>query len=152
MTVKPRIMVGVDNSAGATAALSWAAQRAQANDWQLDAVFVMGAERSYGPSAHRRQGLDDDLRVLAVDRILQRCPTDDCTIRIIDAQARGGLVRALRRASAGAEVLVIGQADAELHRNLGRDLAAPGGCPVVIVNLDGSSHWLTGDPVLVEDW
>jgi hypothetical protein len=148
--VKQRIVVGVDNSAGATAALTWAAYYAAQRGYALEAVFVMGAERTYGPASTHARDIDDEMRIRAVERILERCPGTDCKVRIINAVARGGLARTLREASLGAEVLVIGEADSALHLNLARDLSAPGGSPLVEIDTRGRAHWVTRDPDRVD--
>lgn len=135
-----RIVVGVDNSAGAVTALAWAASYAEAHSCRLEAVFVMGAERPYGPPRRNSPDLDAEMRVHAVESILKRNPSSDFTIRIVDAPRRGGLVEALRAAAEGAGLLAIGEADSQLHAGLAEDLSAAAACPVVEVRLDGDAR------------
>jgi nucleotide-binding universal stress UspA family protein len=137
---RPTIVVGVSGSPASAGALRWAAEESRHLGGQLKVVLIWSAEqRAYyappvpaqEPGARRRQA--SDALAATVDAVLGQRPHCGLSLQA----AEGSAERALVRLSAGADLLVLGSATAQLAgRPLGpvvRTCLSRARCPVVVV-------------------
>ncbi|MGW2817214.1 universal stress protein [Streptomyces sp. NPDC001415] len=138
----PRVVVGVDGSPASYEALRWAVRHARLIGATVDAVAAYDIPGAAGWSAPAvdaeldetlaRQDLDDEIRKV----VLQ---TGDVPME--QHLVRGGAAQALIEASAGAELLVVGNRGrggfaSLLLGSVSQQCATHASCPVVIVRPD----------------
>ena len=140
----PVIVVGVSGSAASARALRWAADEAARRHAELRIVFIWEPEQRafYAPglsegerARHQRESertLESTLR-----RVLGPGSLDDVTVEIVEGMAE----RLLVERSAGADLLVLGEASGQLSgRSAGpaiRTALSRAHCPVVVVGPEG---------------
>lgn len=134
-----RIVVGVDESAAARAALRWAATEALMRTAVLHVVYawrppVPGV--GIGMPAGGIMAEDADREQVAATRILTEIVQDelggvDPAIR--GSVGRGQAARVLLEAAAGADLLVLGSSSGVSTGSMLRHLTHHAACPVVIV-------------------
>lgn len=152
-TQRGAVVVGVDGSETATAALSWAAREAVLRQRPLHVVHVF-VWPTMSVSLHGTRelpGLRD-----AADRILaaavEQAGTVAPGVQVSGAVVSGGAAEVLVARSAGAELLVVGSRglgrfSGLLLGSVGVQTAAHADCPVVVVRPD--SHQPRSGPVVV---
>lgn len=128
------LIVGLDQSRGWTAVLAAALLLGTAADTSVEAIRVVGRETSLS----ERDRMASEIRDVA--RSLRSTPAIAAEVIV------GSPERELRRASVGAELLVLGARGATSGRRLllgsvVQSLLQSAGCPVVVVrDLDGAAN------------
>jgi nucleotide-binding universal stress UspA family protein len=144
---RPRIVVGVDGSSSAQAALRWAARQARLTGSEVAAVTAWHLPVAYGvpmPVQPLADARDIARRVLqtATDEIEQE-PGEP--VHITSTVAEGNAARVLLDLSQDADLLVVGNrghggfAEALLG-STGQHLVEHGTCPVVVVRGPEEDH------------
>jgi len=146
-TRRPEIVVGVTPGSDALVALRWACDLAQRNDARLTVVTACRPPRALltasGWTYVEPRDVEAAGRFLQ-DEVLRREITGRTAgVRIRPVVARGNPVAALVRASAGADLLVVGRRPSRVRRLLTSSVSAGcanhAECPVVIVRAHGDA-------------
>lgn len=134
MTTVGRIVVGVDGSAGAEAALEFAVDEARLRNWALEVVHAEFARRVFLDMYPDLERAEEGVLEAAVTRARQLAPGLDVVASLSDPPA----AEALLRASEGADMLVVGSRGlggvrGALLGSVSIECAHRARCPVVII-------------------
>lgn len=147
MAAKERIVVGVEGSGGAKAALRWAIDEARHRDAAIEVVTAYAP--TYVPAAPDLGyvPLDpinlvsevENMQAEVVDAVLSSCDAHD--LEIERKMIKGRAADTLIKAAEGASMLVVGNRGRGGFRGLllgsvSHQIAQHAGCPVVIVRAD----------------
>jgi nucleotide-binding universal stress UspA family protein len=138
-----RIVVGVDGSPHADAALRWALNEAAAHEGSgVRAVFAWQIPLLSFPGAFDRDDLEKRAKELLIDRVSSVEPSPKVPLETLVAE--GDPAESLVAAAAGANLLVVGARGRSPFAGLmlgsvSQRCAAKAACPVVIVKLDTDS-------------
>jgi nucleotide-binding universal stress UspA family protein len=143
-----RVVVGVDGSAGARAALSHAAEAAVELDAELEAVAAFSLpsywSELYVALTETGQALHDAARQRAEDMVTEVLGTEPpVPVRVVVVDGPVGEV--LVRRAAGAELLVVGsrsrsQLSGMMLGSVALHCAVQGPCPVMVVHPQPAAH------------
>lgn len=142
-TGRPRVIVGVDGSEPAKAALRWAVSHAQLIDGVIEAVITWNFPVSYGMTP---AVLDEDFEARAakaLDQTISEVLGDDRPVPVTTAVVRGNPVHELLAAAEGAEILVVGSRGhggfaGALLGSVSQHVVQHAPCPVVVIR--GKAH------------
>lgn len=145
-----RIVIGVDGSAGADAALRWAAAEASLRDADLEVVHAEFARRVFLDAYDDLERAEEDLLETRV-RLARGLAPD---IKVLTTLCDPPAAEALLRAAQGADLLVVGSRtlrpiEGFTVGSVSAECARRARCPVVIVRPDretASGDHPTGTP------
>jgi len=156
----PRIVVGIDGSATARAALRWAICEAALDDAELEVVHAWHTPRLIVPEAYSVElveegDIEQAARVLIAEE-LAKVGAGAGLVPVVRTPRHGTAARSLVDRSAGALLVVVGRSGVGGHSLLGTvadQVAHHAACPVVVVpgreavptgeivvGVDGSEH------------
>ncbi len=143
MTTVGRIVVGVDGSAAADAALEFAVKEARMRSWTLELVHAEFARREFLDLYPDLERAEEGVLEAATARARQLAPDLEVEAALYDPPAAAALLRA----SEGADLLVVGSRGltgvrGALLGSVSSECAHRARCPVVIVRAphpDGES-------------
>lgn len=135
-----KVVVGVDGSEHADAALRWALAEAGAHDGEVVAVFAWQMPFISNPAAYSRDELEQDGKDFLVSRLSSIAPAPP--VPLTPLVAEGDPAEALVIASKDADMLVVGSRGRSpfIGAILGAvslRCAAAARCPVTIIKLPG---------------
>jgi len=141
------IVVGVDGSAAANAALRWAAEEAARRQGRLDAVIAWRPTATFGPpaghppaSSRTLAEREEDAELMLEEALAQLAANG---LQVERRVMRGSPHRVLMEAAEGASLLVIGGHSGKLAGKMpwstGRQLVSEARCPVVVVPPGGAA-------------
>jgi nucleotide-binding universal stress UspA family protein len=132
-----RLVVGIDGSPHAAAALRWAtSEAAKHHDGEVTAVLAWQVPFVSIPGAFDRDELEQGYKAFLVNAINETLPSPPVPLTRLVAE--GDAVESLIRAAKGADLLVLGVKGRSAFRGLmlgsvASACAANGPCPVVLV-------------------
>jgi nucleotide-binding universal stress UspA family protein len=142
-----RIVVGVEGSGGATAALRWAIEEARVRDAVVEVITAYAptyvpAAPDFGYVPLDPLDLVDQVRAMqdkVIDGVLSTCDTTG--VRVERRLLKGRAADTLIKAAEGADMLVVGSRGRGGFRGLklgsvSQQIAHHASCPVVIVRAD----------------
>jgi len=145
MTMEPeagrRIVVGVDGSAPAKAALAWAVRQAQLTSAAVEAIIAWEYPATYGytmPAAPEiNYNFEEIAAQVVANAIAEACGQGE-PVKITSRVVEGNAAQALLDASAGAELLVVGSRGhggfvEALLGSVGQHCVHHATCPVVVI-------------------
>ena len=145
MTMEPeagrRIVVGVDGSAPAKAALAWAVRQAQLTGAAVEAIIAWEYPATYGYSMPAAPEINYNFEEVAAEvvanAIAEACGQGE-PVKINSRVVEGNAAQALLDASAGAELLVVGSRGhggfvEALLGSVGQHCVHHATCPVVVI-------------------
>jgi K+-sensing histidine kinase KdpD len=140
MTDHARIIVGVNHTPAAEAALRWALAKAANTGCAVTAVHVFDASERADLAMERDPDLEETetqrRAQTHVSAVVAETQTD---VPVTFASARGDLESALTSAALKASALVVGQPQRACHEGLVHQLAVSASCPVVSVSESGQA-------------
>lgn len=131
-----RIVVGVDGSAHAAAALRWALADAEAHGGEVAALFAWQQPFLSMPGAFPRAELEEAAKAFLVEAVSGVAPAP--RVPLLTLVAEGDPTEVLISASAGADLLVLGIRGRSpfaglLLGSVSQGCAAAAACPVLLV-------------------
>jgi nucleotide-binding universal stress UspA family protein len=137
-----RIVVGIDDSAGARAALQWAVAQARLTGAEVEAlhaytVHISGADEAVAHFAEWRSE-SQAASAACLDVVIGDTRDPDSDVRIIGTSVEGHPTAALVHASEGADLLVVGSRGRGgfaglLLGSVSRGCTEHARCPVVVI-------------------
>ena len=129
-----RIVVGVDDSEGARAALAWAV--AEARQWGATLEVVMAWSVLVQPVREFQPDFDEDAAAAVLDRLLAEHDTDG--VEVVRTLVNELPARALLHVAQGADLVVVGARGLGgftglLLGSVSQQVASHAPCPVVVV-------------------
>lgn len=142
-TDRPRIVVGVDGSDPAKAALRWAVKHAQLIDGVVEAVITWNFPVSYGMTPAIYDEDFENRATKALDDTIAEVLGDDPPVPVTTAVVRGNPVHELLAAGEGAELIAVGSRGhggfaGALLGSVSQHVVQHSPCPVVVIR--GKAH------------
>ncbi len=133
-----RIVVGVNHTPAAEAALRWALAKAESTGCSVTAVHVFDESERADLAMERdpeREEVEAHRRAQA--RVREIVSETGIDIPVTFTFTHGTVAAELAMAALSGSALVVGQPQLDHHRRLVRDLALEAPCPVVAVSEEG---------------
>ncbi len=133
-----RIVVGVNHTPAAEAALRWALAKAESTGCSVTALHVFDAsERADLIMERDAEGEEVEAHRRAQGRVRAIVSDSGAAVPVTFSSTHGPVLAELALAAMSGTALVIGQPQRDHHRRLVRDLAIEAPCPVIAVTEDG---------------
>lgn len=134
MSTAGRIVVGVDGSESAQAALGWAAEEARVRNWTLEVVHVQFARGAFLDLYPDLERAEEGVLEAAARRAGELAPGVEVVATLLDPPAASALLRA----SEGADMLVVGSRGLGGFRGLAlgsvsNECIHRAPCPIVVI-------------------
>src|SRR5215212_1706536 len=133
------IVVGLNHTAGGSAALRWALDEGVRSNTRVLAVNVYDRSRADLVNERDHEGAKSLERMEAHRQLIDILGSQAPRVSLAISQVDGAIAQRLTAAAEGASLLVIGEPCDPAQADLAGQLAHEATCPVVVVRSDGTA-------------